>query len=96
MANKPGTQARFVLFDVLYEDGSRRSNRKVPAELLGGLDGDLPARKEIEAQDNEIAKASGKAALRYRFHGTRRRQEALDQAKWNHLAARKLRPSKDL
>jgi len=62
MANKPGTQARFVLFDVIYEDGSRRSNRKVPAELLGGLDGDLPARKEIEAQDNEIAKASGKAA----------------------------------
>jgi hypothetical protein len=45
MANKPGTQARFVLFDVLYEDGSRRSNRKVPAELLGGLDGDAPARK---------------------------------------------------
>ena len=63
MANKPGTQARFVLFDVLYEDGSRRSNRKVPAELLGGLDGDMPARKEIEAQDNEIAKASGKSAL---------------------------------
>ena len=36
---------------------------KVPAELLGGLDGDMPARKEIEAQDNEIAKASGKSAL---------------------------------
>ena len=64
MANKPGTPARFVLFDVIYEDGSRRSNRKVPAELLGGLDGDLPAQKEIEAQDNEIAKASGKSALR--------------------------------
>ena len=63
MANKPGTQARFVLFDVLYDDGSRRSNRKVPADLLGGLDGDLPARKEIEDQDNEIAKASGKTAL---------------------------------
>jgi hypothetical protein len=63
MANKPGTQARFVLFDVLYDDGSRRSNRKVPSELLGGLDGDLPARKEIEDQDNEIAKASGRVAL---------------------------------
>ena len=63
MANKPGTQARFVLFDVLYDDGSRRSNRKVPAELLGGLDGDLPARKEIEDQDNGIAKASGRVAL---------------------------------
>jgi len=48
MANKPGTQARFVLFDVIYEDGSRRSNRKVPAELLGGLDGDAPARQAVE------------------------------------------------
>ncbi|HWL80860.1 MAG TPA: hypothetical protein VNR89_07905 [Roseomonas sp.] len=50
----------YVLFDVLYEDGSRRSNRKVPSELLGGLDGDEPARTLIEAQDEEIAKASGR------------------------------------
>ncbi|MEO3474664.1 hypothetical protein AAFN86_22555 [Roseomonas sp. CAU 1739] len=63
MAAKPGSKANFVLFDVFYEDGSRRSNRKVPAEILGGLDGDEPARKVIEEQDNEIAKASGRAAL---------------------------------
>jgi hypothetical protein len=63
MAAKPGSKANFVLFDVLYEDGSRRSNRKVPADILGGLDGDEPARKVIEEQDNEIAKASGRAAL---------------------------------
>jgi len=50
----------YVLFDVVYEDGSRRSNRKVPRELLGGLDGDAPARALIEAQDEEIAKASGR------------------------------------
>ncbi|WP_419900522.1 hypothetical protein [Roseomonas sp. USHLN139] len=50
----------FTFFDVVYEDGSRRSNRKVPSEILGGLDGDEPARKLIEAQDEEIAKASGK------------------------------------
>ena len=50
----------YVLFDVLYQDGSRRSNRKVPSELLGGLDGDEPARALIEAQDEEIAKASGR------------------------------------
>ncbi|MXP62296.1 hypothetical protein E0493_02885 [Roseomonas sp. M0104] len=49
----------YVLFDVVYKDGSRRSNRKVPSELLGGLDGDEPARSLIEAQDEEIAKASG-------------------------------------
>ena len=60
---KPASKTSFVLFDVIYEDGSRRSNRKVPAEILGGLDGDEPARKVIEEQDNEIAKASGKAAL---------------------------------
>jgi len=47
-----------VSFDVIYEDGSPRSNRKVPAELLGGLDGDEPARTEIEAQDQAIAEKS--------------------------------------
>ena len=26
----------FVLFDVTYADGSRASNRRVPAEILGG------------------------------------------------------------
>ncbi len=62
MAKRPAT-GKFVLFDVYYEDGSRRSNRKVPAELLGGLDGDAPARTVIQAQDNEIALASGKSAL---------------------------------
>ena len=60
---KPASKANFVLFDEIYEDGSRRSNRKVPAEILGGLDGDEPARKVIQEQDNEIAKASGRPAL---------------------------------
>lgn len=60
---KPASKAQFVLFDVYYDDGSQRSNRKVPAEILGGLDGDEPARRVIEVQDTEIAKASGKSAL---------------------------------
>ena len=50
----------FVLFDVLYEDGSRTSNRKVPGSKLGGIDGDLPAKTYIEAQDRQIAEISGK------------------------------------
>ena len=50
----------FVLFDVLYEDGSRTSNRKVPGSELGGIDGDLPAKTYIEAQDRQIAEISGK------------------------------------
>ena len=58
MAKKPTARSEFVLFDVVYEDGSQRSNRKVPAELLGGLDGDEPARAEIEAQDKAIAEKS--------------------------------------
>ena len=49
----------FVLFDVVYEDGARSSNRKVPAAELGGLDGDEPARAFIEAQDRKIAEMSG-------------------------------------
>ena len=50
----------FVLFDVLYEDGSRTSNRKVPGSELGGVDGDLPAKTYIEAHDRQIAEVSGK------------------------------------
>ena len=49
----------FVLFDVVYQDGSRTSNRKVPGAELGGLDGDTPARVFIEAQDRAIAERSG-------------------------------------
>lgn len=61
MAKKPGQNAKseFVLFDVTYEDGSQRSNRRVPASLLGGLDGDKPAKSVIEQQDREIAEKSG-------------------------------------
>ncbi len=49
----------FVLFDVVYQDGSRSSNRKVPSAEVGGLDGDDPARTFIEAQDRVIAERSG-------------------------------------
>lgn len=48
-----------VLFDVLYQDGTRTSNRKVPAAEVAGLDGDAPARTFIEAQDHKIAAMSG-------------------------------------
>ncbi|MPZ57490.1 MAG: hypothetical protein GEU91_13515 [Rhizobiales bacterium] len=63
MARKPGTRAEFVLFDVLYTDGSQRSNRKVPSDVLGGLDGDAPARAIIEEQDRVIAEKSGLAPM---------------------------------
>jgi hypothetical protein len=49
-----------VLFDVVYEDGTLSSNRKVPGSEVGGLDGDAPAKAYIEAQDREIAEKSGR------------------------------------
>lgn len=60
MAMKSRAASAFVMFDVVYADGTRRSNRKVPLSALGGLDGDEPARGIIEAQDREIALASGR------------------------------------
>lgn len=57
---KPSGGSDFVLFDVLYEDGSRSSNRKIPASEVGGLDGDEPARTIIEAQERKIAEQSGR------------------------------------
>ena len=56
---KPQVANGFVLFDVIYEDGTQTSNRRVPASELGGLDGDEPARAIIEAQDRDIAEKSG-------------------------------------
>ena len=59
MARKPTARSEFVMFDVIYEDGSQRSNRKVDASLLGGLDGDEPARSAIMEQDRAISEKSG-------------------------------------
>jgi hypothetical protein len=66
MARKPGSRSGgdFVLFDVVYEDGSQRSNRKVPSAALGGLDKDEPARAIISEQDAAIAKKSGIPPMR--------------------------------
>ena len=60
MAMKSRSASAIVMFDVIYEDGTRSSNRKVPASALSGLDGDEPARGIVEAQDREIAAASGR------------------------------------
>jgi len=63
MPRKPGLNSEFVMFDVLYEDGSQRSNRKVPRALTGGLDGDKPAHGFLIEQDREIAEKSGRPPL---------------------------------
>jgi hypothetical protein len=61
MFKKPASRTHFVMFDVIYKDGSQRSNRKVPSSLLGGLDGDERARAFLEEQDRAIARKSGVA-----------------------------------
>jgi hypothetical protein len=51
----------FVLFDVVYEDGTRSSNRKVAAAELDMIDADASARAIIEAQDRKISEVSGRS-----------------------------------
>jgi hypothetical protein len=65
MAKRPGSNPKneWAFFDVIYEDGSQRSNRRVPLDLLGGFDKDEPARGFIIEQDREIAEKSGKPPL---------------------------------
>ncbi len=65
MAKKPGTNPKgeFAFFDVVYEDGSQRSNRRVPADLLNGLDTGRARRGFIMEQDREIAEKSGRPPL---------------------------------
>jgi len=84
MARKPATRAEFVLFDVVYEDGTQKSNRRVPAEILDGLEGDAPAKAEIEQQDREISARSGVPALAIksiRRAGAKPDKETLRQAR---------------
>ena len=66
MPKKPGTnpKSEFVFFDVVYEDGSQRSNRRVPAELAQNRKDDSDALGFLIEQDREIAEKSGRAPLK--------------------------------
>ena len=59
MAKKPTARVEFALFNVTYEDGSQRSNRKVEASVLDAYDKDSAIREAIEAQDKAISEKSG-------------------------------------
>ena len=90
MAKRPGTNPKgeFVFFDVVYEDGSQRSNRRVPADLLGGLDKDEPARGYLMEQDREIAEKSGRAPLAIKSL-RRAGMTAAEVEKWEKRTARR-------
>ncbi len=66
MAKKPGTNPKgeFVFYDVVYEDGSQRSNRRVPSALVPDPKDDAPALGYLIEQDREIAEKSGRAPLK--------------------------------
>jgi hypothetical protein len=59
MAKKPTARVEFAFFNVTYEDGSQRSNRKVSADVLNAYDKDAAIREAIEAQDRAISEKSG-------------------------------------
>lgn len=57
---KRRTVGNFALYDVTYADGSRSSNRKVPNAALEGPEGAAAAQAVIAAQDQELARTSGR------------------------------------
>ncbi|HLT77883.1 MAG TPA: hypothetical protein VKZ87_10885 [Ferrovibrio sp.] len=58
---KINPNASHILFDVIYQDGSQTSNRRVPVSAFGPLDDEEDvARAQIEQQDREIAEKSGR------------------------------------
>ena len=50
----------FVLFDVVYADGTRSSRRRIAVSELPELDGDAHAMTLIMNQDRKIAQMSGR------------------------------------
>lgn len=59
MRKKTRLETSFVLFDVLYQDGTKTSYRKIPASEIHEHDGIKAAKAFIEAQDRTIAERSG-------------------------------------
>lgn len=60
LAKKPNPKPEMAQFDVVYEDGSQLSNRRVPASLLQGLDSEARILEFLEKQDQDIAERSNR------------------------------------
>ena len=62
MPKKPQAAVEYVLYDTFYDDGSQRSNRRLPASILHGPDAPDKAALALLAQmDREISEKSGQA-----------------------------------
>src|SRR5258708_20312001 len=55
---KQESSGEFVIVHVLYDDGTQRSNRKVPRTALSGFDDEVDIKQSIEEQDRNIAPMS--------------------------------------
>lgn len=56
---KPRVDDSFILFDVVYEDGTRSSRRRIAAADLSQFEADADAKTMILTQDRKIAEKSG-------------------------------------
>jgi hypothetical protein len=59
MARKPTPRVEYITFDVVYEDGSQRSNRRIPADVLNELEKDKAILEALQEQDRAISEKSG-------------------------------------
>ena len=55
---KPAVIADVLVVNVLYEDGTQSSNRKLPGLELTGYNDDAAILEALEAQDRKIAELS--------------------------------------
>jgi hypothetical protein len=60
MARKKQAVVNYVMFDVIYQDGTLSSHRKVPAAEPYETDFEARVKATIEAQDRDIAAKSGR------------------------------------
>ena len=60
MARKKSAESEYIAFDVIYEDGSQTSNRRVASADIDPIDGDKSVQAIIEQQDRKIAEMSGR------------------------------------
>jgi hypothetical protein len=56
---KPTTNAEVIVVNVLYEDGTQTSNRRLPGVELNGYEDEDLIRQAVEAQDQKISELSG-------------------------------------
>jgi hypothetical protein len=61
MARKKPADTEFVVFNVIYQDGSLSSNRKIPKSEIDIFEPDGSAKAILEAQDRKIAELSGRS-----------------------------------